>query len=66
MVISSVVDVIVVATIANRGILMAPVGAGVIALVIGVVLAVTLVLDQVKRPLARRIRSAAPPAPRTL
>ncbi len=61
---SSAVDLVVVATLAVRGILMTAVGLGAIGVVYASVVVVTLLVDQVKAPLSRRIRATAPSVPR--
>ena len=58
MVAATVVDLVVVATLATRGWLMAPVSLAAIGLVVGSVVAVLLLLDAVKAPLSRRIRDS--------
>ena len=60
-------DLIVIGVLAQRGWLMAPASASAIGVVLGSVLVVTFLLDLVKAPLSRRIRSTTddPPATRT-
>ena len=53
-------DVVAVATLASRGVLMAPVGLGPIAVLLGAVAAATVLLDLVKAPLLQRLGAAAP------
>ncbi|MGC8511122.1 MAG: HAD-IC family P-type ATPase [Acidimicrobiales bacterium] len=50
-------DLVVVSVLANRGWLMAPASASAIGVVLGSVLVVTFLLDLLKAPLSRRIRS---------
>ncbi len=61
MLVATGLDLVIVATLAQRGILMAPVGFAEIAVLLGAVLGVTLVLDVAKAPLLRRIRSETSP-----
>ena len=60
-------DLVVIGVLAQRGWLMAPASASAIGVVLGTVLVVAFLLDLVKAPLSRRIRSTTddPPATRT-
>jgi H+-transporting ATPase len=59
---ATAVDVVVVALLAERGILMAPVGLAQIGVLVGAVLGTTLLLDVLKAPLLGRMARSAPPA----
>ena len=65
MLVATGLDVVTVATFAQRGILMVPVGLAEIAGLLGAVLGATMVLDVAKTPLLRRIRSETSPSGRT-
>ena len=61
---ATVVDLVVITVLADRGWLMAPVAAGDIGVVLGAVLVTTFLLDLVKAPLSRRIRATTDDPPR--
>jgi hypothetical protein len=53
---ASALDVVGVAVLADRGVLMAPIGATPIAVLLGAVVGATMLLDLAKAPLLGRLR----------
>ncbi len=65
MLVATLADLVIITALAWRGWLMAPAGLGAIGVVLGSVVIVMFLLDQVKAPLSRRIRDTTddPPEP---